>query len=561
MTDIGTIIEGKYEILKEIGRGGMSVVYLSMDKRLNKQWAVKEIRKKGTGSRKDEIVVNSLLAEANLMKRLDHSALPRIVDIIDNGQTIYIVMDYIEGESLDKILEAYGPQSEEAVIGWAKQLCDALGYLHNQKPPIIYRDMKPGNIMLKPEGNIKIIDFGIAREYKEAKLADTTVLGTRGYAPPEQYSGQTDARSDIYALGMTMHHLLTGVDPRKGEVYAPVRQYNPNLSEGIEIIINKCTEPAPENRYQTCAELLYDLEHPELITKGYKKKQKRRLFKFIFAAAAFVIFLLAGFGLLIASKQMINSDYKSKIEAVNSPESYEEAIELKPYETDAYIKLLDYYIENEIFSSEEADYIQNIYNKYSSGFDKTSSGYAEINYKIGILFFSIYSDASSDSDKIQKAKPYFEANYTNTELKEEFENQALSDCYYYICSFYVEYIYKTTGAEAGAEDYEELLDILSSTLGSLDEMEGAEEYEKLAISNSVFYFLKDQCSAMANVGVDSSKVLSIFDEIYEIASDIYVQRENSVALQNEILENYESYRQVIESTFEEAQRKSLMSEG
>ena len=164
MTKIGTVLVNKYEILKEIGRGGMSVVYLAMDKHLNKQWAVKEIRRSAKGQ-DDEIVVNSLLAEANLMKRLDHPALPRIVDIIETGQTIYIVMDYIEGDSLDKNLAEYGVPSEEKVIDWAKQICDALAYLHSQKPPIIYRDMKPANVMLKPEGNIKIIDFGIAREY------------------------------------------------------------------------------------------------------------------------------------------------------------------------------------------------------------------------------------------------------------------------------------------------------------------------------------------------------------------------------------------------------------
>lgn len=219
MAEIGTVLEGKYEILREIGRGGMSVVYLAMDTHLNKQWAVKEIRKRGNG-KKDEIVVNSLLAEANLMKGLDHPALPRIVDIIDHGSTIFVVMDYIEGESLDKILKAEGVQAEDVVITWAKQLCDALSYLHTQTPPIIYRDMKPANVMLKPEGNVKIIDFGIAREYKEQNLTDTTVLGTKGYAPPEQYSGQTDARSDIYALGMTMHHLLTGIDPMAGGGYA-----------------------------------------------------------------------------------------------------------------------------------------------------------------------------------------------------------------------------------------------------------------------------------------------------------------------------------------------------
>ena len=143
-TNIGTVIEGKYEILKLIGTGGMSYVYLAMDKRLNKQWAVKEIKKTANG-KNDEIIENSLLTEANLMKKLDHPALPRIVDIIDNGETIYVIMDYIEGESLDKILCEYGAQPQELVIDWAKQVCDALQYLHSQNPPIIYRDMKPSD--------------------------------------------------------------------------------------------------------------------------------------------------------------------------------------------------------------------------------------------------------------------------------------------------------------------------------------------------------------------------------------------------------------------------------
>ena len=181
----GTVIDGKYEILKQIGKGGMSVVYLAMDLRLNKQWAVKVIQRKGIG-KNNEVVLNKVPDDTELMKRLDHPAIPRIVDIIDkeDDPQIYIVMDYVEGESLDKILDEYGAQPQDVVIDWAKQICDTLGYLHSQKPPIIYRDMKPANIMLKPEGNLKIIDFGISREYKEQNLADTTVLGTKGYSPP-----------------------------------------------------------------------------------------------------------------------------------------------------------------------------------------------------------------------------------------------------------------------------------------------------------------------------------------------------------------------------------------
>ena len=189
MTQIGTVIEGKYEVLKQIGQGGMSIVYLAMDKRLNKQWAVKEIKKQAN-DRNNEVVIQSMITEANLIKRLDHPALPRIVDIIDNGKTLYVVMDYIEGEPLDKVLNEYGAQPQDLVIEWAKQLCDVLDYLHTRTPPIIYRDMKPANVMLKPEGNIKLIDFGIAREYKEQNLADTVSLGTKGYAAPSSLAAR-----------------------------------------------------------------------------------------------------------------------------------------------------------------------------------------------------------------------------------------------------------------------------------------------------------------------------------------------------------------------------------
>ena len=189
MITIGSVVDGKYEILKLIGQGGMSKVYLAMDKRLNKQWAVKEIEKKAR-DKNNQVIIQSAIVEANMIKKLDHPCLPRIVDIIDNGNVIYVIMDYIEGEPLDKVLNEYGAQPQDAVIDWAKQLCEALEYLHTRKPPIIYRDMKPANIMLKPDGYLKLIDFGIAREYKEQNLADTVSLGTKGYAAPEQFGGK-----------------------------------------------------------------------------------------------------------------------------------------------------------------------------------------------------------------------------------------------------------------------------------------------------------------------------------------------------------------------------------
>ncbi|MBQ1487177.1 MAG: serine/threonine protein kinase [Lachnospiraceae bacterium] len=213
MLQIGSLVDGKYRLLSEIGHGGMSVVYLAMNERANKTWAIKEVRK--DGGTDSEVVQQGLVAETEMLKKLNHPHLPSIVDVIDTEDSFLIVMEYIEGKDLQSILNHSGPQDPELVREWAMQLCDTLGYLHSRKPPIIYRDMKPANVMLKPDGNVMVIDFGTAREHKLYSQGDTTWLGTRGYAAPEQFGGhgQTDARTDIYCLGATLYHLLTGKSP------------------------------------------------------------------------------------------------------------------------------------------------------------------------------------------------------------------------------------------------------------------------------------------------------------------------------------------------------------
>lgn len=258
MAEIGTLIDNKYRILKLIGKGGTAQVYLAMDQRLNKTWAVKEIIKR------DGLAVHSAIAEANIIKSFDHPAIVRIVDIFESHEAIYLIEDYIEGETLGSLLKRNGAQPQELVIDWGIQLCSALRYLHSLNPAIIYRDMKPPNIMLAPGGLLKIIDFGIAREYKQENVEDTVLLGTRGYAAPEQYGGkgQTDTRTDIYSLGVTLYHLVTGHDPCESPYeLCPIRKWDPQLSAGLERIIEKCTQPNPDDRYQSCDELLNNLYH------------------------------------------------------------------------------------------------------------------------------------------------------------------------------------------------------------------------------------------------------------------------------------------------------------
>lgn len=545
MTEIGSVLDGKYEILKEIGRGGMSVVYLAMDKHLNKQWAIKEIRKKSSG-KNDEIIINSLLAEANMMKRLDHPSLPRIVDIIDNGVTIYVVMDYIEGESLDKILNEFGAQPEERVVGWAKQLCDALGYLHSQKPPIIYRDMKPANVMLKPEGNIKIIDFGIAREYKEQNLADTTVLGTKGYAPPEQYSGQTDARSDIYALGMTMHHLLTGVDPRNGEVYVPVRQYNPELSEGIEIIIDKCVEPAPENRYQNCADLLYDLEHPDLITKEYKKRQKRRLTAFLVAAGLAVLMAVLGLIFNVSARSMNNSNYDVLISS-NDPDSYYAAIELYPERTDAYSRLIEYY-KNHGAKTDELRELGNKIDTHKDSLDVTRPEVGDLYYDMGKLFFS-ESDESLKG-RASDAMHYFDiASGTTT----NFDKKDIATCYQSICKFMTN---QSKTSEHALVDFEALFQEIQSAVSIVDKANDSESnYDKISLYYVSMLLINDQAEYMAGVGFDKQAALDLMSSLYNKANGITSTLSYVTGLQDSINEFYLSFLDNINGKYNEVEKR------
>lgn len=361
MARVGTILGGKYEILKKIGQGGMSIVYVAMDTRLNKQWAIKEIKK----SKKQDtrMLLKALRTEANILKVVDHPILPRIVDIINYKGTVFVVMDYIEGRPLSEVLKKEGAQPQEKVVEWAKDLCSALDYLHSMDPPIIYRDMKPSNIMLKPDGKVKLIDFGTAKEFDVKSLADTTALGTRGYAAPEQFGDargrgihKTDARTDIYSLGATLYHILTGKNPCEPPyVIKPIREWNPMLSSGLEKIINKCTMPSPEDRYQSCKELKYDLEHYEQLDDEFKSACFKKMKSFFITSAMTVCFgLVALFGYL-GNEREKKQDYENllkegytytvKGEYEDAAQIYVDAItEVDGKRNTAYLELMNLYI-------------------------------------------------------------------------------------------------------------------------------------------------------------------------------------------------------------------------
>lgn len=323
----GQILDGKYRIVGELGRGGMSVVYLAVDVRLNKKWAVKEIRR----------YAESFLGEAEVIKNFDHPVLPRIVDVITGDESAFIVMDYIEGRSLNEVIRTEGPQRPETVVRWAESLCEALTYLHHLAPPVIYRDMKPSNIMLKPDGSIRLIDFGAAVKLENGRTSDNSSFGTMGYAAPEQMDGSeflseaqdkrgyfpalpkkkerankemserktvtewVDARSDIFSLGATMYTLLTGDVPKHSDqMKSLIENSKPLIPERLGKIIIKCMSYYPEDRYESCEELRSQLRRCNKSLEGSRVDIRKLLL-------VMAIVLTAGCILLSPVSQYVGS--------------------------------------------------------------------------------------------------------------------------------------------------------------------------------------------------------------------------------------------------------------
>lgn len=364
MLEIGSLLDGKYKILNKIGQGGMSIVYLAMNEKANKQWAIKEMRKEK--NKNCEVMRQSLITETNLLKELKHPYLPSIADIIENEDTIIIVMDYVEGRALSDILSEKGTIDEASVVEYAIQLCDVLDYLHSQNPPIIYRDLKPSNIILKPDGKITLIDFGTARRYNYDSISDTTCLGTIGYAAPEQFAGenlrQTDARTDIYNLGATMYHLLTGVNPSEPpyELY-PIRKWDERLSDGLEKIILRATRKDPERRFENCKEMAYALKHYKDLDDSYIRNQKKKIFLFAatitISASSFFVAMAAN-GMEKREISKVYNNYLSEATLTIASDKNKndidgrvlkllnDAVNIAPQKTEAYIRMLDYYCES-----------------------------------------------------------------------------------------------------------------------------------------------------------------------------------------------------------------------
>ncbi|HZD09792.1 MAG TPA: serine/threonine-protein kinase [Candidatus Binatia bacterium] len=263
----GDVLQDRYRIIGTLGVGGFSSVYQARDMRfanVTKLCAIKEMVNLAPDPKIREITTRTFEREASILATLDHPSVVSVHDYFSEGDRSYLVLEFIRGKDLESL---FGEETEvfaqEKVLDWALQICDVLSYLHRHKPdPIVFRDMKPSNVMLDPHGRIRLIDFGIAKLFQSEEK--NTTIGTEGYAPPEQYRGEASPAGDVYGFGATLHHLLTRQDPRLEPPFSfqerPIHAVNPDVSPEFEQVIMRCVAYNASERYSDAAQLKQALE-------------------------------------------------------------------------------------------------------------------------------------------------------------------------------------------------------------------------------------------------------------------------------------------------------------
>jgi len=346
---------GRYNIKNVIGRGGMGTVFLAFDKQTNKNVAIKKV---DLQKRSRKAVLN----EPTILKNVNHKNIIQIYDIYESSQSIFMVMDYIEGYSLRDGLAEHKKFNEKLVINWASQLCEALEYLHNLEPcPIIYRDIKPSNILVDKNNKVTLIDFGIACEYRPENMDTEKVALTRGFCSPEQLADRIfDNRSDIYSLGVTMYYLISGVSPTEDSFkLRPIRDVCPEISPELEYIITKATMIDTNERYQCVEDLRYDFINIDRIKRQLRYFVFKQIATYVFFALAYLFFvsmiIIGGlriksdavlFGETLVHEAQLNIAGKNYLEAYRG---FNGAIEINNLSIEAYEGIYKYFYETANF--------------------------------------------------------------------------------------------------------------------------------------------------------------------------------------------------------------------
>lgn len=422
--EVGTFLLNKrYKIVDIIHTAGMSNLYKAVDTNLGSHWAIKEILKSQAG--KNKLEYRSILQEADLMKSLNNPYIPRITSIETEGDSVFIVMDFVTGKSLQDILQSSTRIDQSAIIPIMSQVAAVMKYLHNLNPSVIYRDLKPSNIMLSVDGSIRLIDFGISRRMTETGYLNEKALGTRGFAPPEQLLDNTklDVRSDIFSFGSTFYTCLTGIMPkrdnlRENSIYerVSIRDIDASISINLNKIIMKCVERDIDKRYKSFDEILYDLQNIDTFSKEYKNRLKWKVIPVISGWVLSLMLIVGGTLLTFKRSEIVSSQYNSLIQTAESTKSlqdYGRAIEIKPNIIDPYFSMVEAIKEDGLFSQEEESSLLQVVNSNITSIQQNPR-FTELSFEIGRLYW-FYSD--SDNAKSSSVKWLYDASREDEEAR------------------------------------------------------------------------------------------------------------------------------------------------
>ena len=385
---VGRVVAGRYRLLELIGVGGMSAVFLARDATLNKQWAVKMLKP----CPDERVARRSFLTEASMIKRFDHPAIPRVVDYLEEEGRPCVVMDYVEGRTLADRLRSEGAQTEGAVADWALQMCDVLEYLHRRKPPVVYRDLKPSNVIVTSEGRVRLVDFGIAMEQGARHVRG---VGTPGFGAPEQFDDPAgvDARADVYSLGATMYALLTGRHPTDHA------RHRLECSPAMERIVRRCLDPDPESRFLSCAEVAYALTHRDDGMMRARMRRRRTAFRSMAAGTALCCALSPACVAMGAWER--DRDYehwvslaRTSVDSGQAADFYHRAIEIQP-RIEAYEGLVELDKADSVLDAGEERDLTELIARHSNALRQDPS-WPRLCYDMGILYWHYYEPGKTD---------------------------------------------------------------------------------------------------------------------------------------------------------------------
>lgn len=542
----GDIVDGSWEVIKQIGQGGSGTVYLVRDIELNRLLALKEVPVRNTDQGKRQ--AKAVVAEVSLLKSLSHPSIPRILKMTHDEHSILIIMDYIEGYSLRSLIAKKDYIEEALIIKWGLALCDTLKYLHNRNPKVIYRDLKPHNVMLSNENHLFLMDFGISREVgPDFDYSKEDRVGTKGYAAPEMRAKNAwfDERSDIYALGRTLYFLATRNSPSLEKLpngqelpILPIRQYDASRSVGLEKIIEKATAYKPKDRYQSVEEMIYDLKNIDKMSEGYIRTIKRRATTIytLFGTLVLGVFLL-GSGALYS--QMATTDaYNQAISKGKTSQDLDalvSASKIMPSEVEPYLEMVKIYRSNGHFTSEdEFQLLSALQSNLPSLKGKPGAG--DLLYQIGQLYWFYYPQNGQT-----KSVSWFE----------QAKDFGVSEKNQHLLSIYLELGTFKKGILSSITDHSDsgMYKTYWGALGELSKEMGDDSQLQLTYLQSVFDVIDSYSGGLKSDGLTLDELKVVFDKAVDLLNSYNGKTDAQMKAKAELQSRVETVRNKLNTTY------------